>query len=106
VPLEIDDRIADQLSGPWNVTSPPRSTSNSSTPRAANNSGDARRCRSLAERPSVTTRRMFDEQQHILRDLAGDPRTSDRALILQCFPVLEQSKPLDPELRRLTHLNS
>ena len=42
--------------GPWNVMSPPRSTSKSSTPRAANSSGVARSVRgSRAERPSVTT---------------------------------------------------
>src|SRR5436190_3030191 len=41
--------------GPWKVTSPPRSTSNSSTPRVASSAGDASRWRSFDERPSVTT---------------------------------------------------
>ena len=43
--------------GPWNVISPPRSTSNSSTPRDARYSGDAMRFAPLAVRPSVTTGR-------------------------------------------------
>ena len=52
---QVEDRIAHELPRPVEVTSPPRSTSNTSTPRRSSSAGASGRLVARVPRPSVTT---------------------------------------------------
>ena len=85
--------------GPWNVTSPPRSTSNSSTPFDARKSGLDMRFFCFDDRPSVTTGGCSTRSSTSCGIAPRDTLPGDLTLKLESIPRIPSGRVERPTAR-------